>query len=632
MSSGDENDFKPRLGRIRSLPGSGAQGMKAFLKASRRRSPKASTASKRSAGFAGARRVVIQAKFVRLSGKGMGLQRAHLSYLQRDGAGRDNERADFYNEKGEDVDGREWLEEHREDRHHFRFIVSPEDGQQLDDLKPFVRELVGQMEIDLETKLDWIAVDHHNTEHPHTHIVMSGRRDDGRDLIIPREYLSHGMRERGSAILTRELGLQTEREVSAKLAAEIGQRKMTRMDRVLARQMREHGEVDLSRVKRNGEHYSGRLKNLRKLGLAEHVGGTRWSVDNQLGSKLAEIEYRDTIAARIEGAVREAGLDRIGAHQDGQYTPYESVRGRLLKIGRADELHNNAYAVIDGLDGRVHHFDLGTSYTDGLKAGDMIESKPRAHGALVMDEKIEKIAEGDDNRLYSPYMHRQYDPQVSKDTLRRYQRRVDALIKANLAKRFSTDTAHIPPDFLDRVNEHFERLSKRSPTIMRPLEGMEFENQVQARGETWLDRQLAGDRSETIGHAGLGGDVRAAMGERAVILGQRGFTADRQATSLSTDELTLLRNEGLEYAAADIAHQTGLTYRALKQGDKLEGTFKQTYKTPNTEFAIVQRGKEFSLVPWSKDLEKMRSQQIEITMSRGMTLSWTRGRSRGLGR
>jgi len=103
----------------------------------------------------------------------MGAQRAHLGYLQREGAGKGQERAEFYDAQREGVDGHSWLENTKDDRHHFRFIVSAEDGQKLDDLKPFIQDLMGQMEIDLETRLDWIAVDHFNTEHPHTHIVMS---------------------------------------------------------------------------------------------------------------------------------------------------------------------------------------------------------------------------------------------------------------------------------------------------------------------------------------------------------------------------------------------------------------------------------------------------------------------------
>jgi type IV secretory pathway VirD2 relaxase len=75
-----------------------------------------------------------------------------------------------------------------DDRHHFRFIVSPDDAEQLSDLKGFTRDLMRQAERDLGTKLDWVAVDHWNTQHPHIHVIIRGATDDGHDLVISRDY------------------------------------------------------------------------------------------------------------------------------------------------------------------------------------------------------------------------------------------------------------------------------------------------------------------------------------------------------------------------------------------------------------------------------------------------------------
>ena len=77
-----------------------------------------------------------------------------------------------------------------------------------------MRDLMTQMEADLGTRLDWIAVDHHNTGHPHTHILVRGITEDGKRLDIAGDYIAHGIRERASEIVTLELGRQTEQEVS----------------------------------------------------------------------------------------------------------------------------------------------------------------------------------------------------------------------------------------------------------------------------------------------------------------------------------------------------------------------------------------------------------------------------------
>src|SRR3546814_21110916 len=83
-----------------------------------------------------------------------------------------------------------------------RLIVSAEDGAEYPDLKPYVRRLMTQVEQDLGTKLDWVAVDHFNTERPHTHIVLRGVDDQGDNLVIARESLSPGLRERASELAT----------------------------------------------------------------------------------------------------------------------------------------------------------------------------------------------------------------------------------------------------------------------------------------------------------------------------------------------------------------------------------------------------------------------------------------------
>src|SRR5262249_10168720 len=115
--------------------------------------------------------------------------RAHTDYLQRDA------RVVFYDAASIDVDGGErvasWA---KADRRHFRLILAPENGTRLGDLKEYTREVVRRAETALGTKLEWVAVDHWDTDNPHTHIILRGVRDDGRDLIIPREFIQHGFR------------------------------------------------------------------------------------------------------------------------------------------------------------------------------------------------------------------------------------------------------------------------------------------------------------------------------------------------------------------------------------------------------------------------------------------------------
>src|SRR5712671_3820820 len=166
-----------------------------------------------------ARRVAVKARVVKLNpqrGAARGRQfvsakavDAHLRYLERDGVTKDGAKGQVYSAERDVEDGRAFLDRGRDDRHQFRFIVSAENGVELADPRQTTRDLMQQMETDLGTKLDWIAVDHHNTGHPHTHILVRGVTEDGKTLNIAGDYIAYGIRERASEIVTRER--QTER-------------------------------------------------------------------------------------------------------------------------------------------------------------------------------------------------------------------------------------------------------------------------------------------------------------------------------------------------------------------------------------------------------------------------------------
>lgn len=239
--------------------------------------------------------------------------------------------------------------------------------------------------------------------------------------------------------LTRELGLQTSAELSAKLNVEIGHRKVTRMDRVLMREMHRNGAINLSNLKRNRGYYQARLNVLRDLGLAQHQSGSIWSVDEQLGVTLNALDKSDTIARRIEGAVRSAGIERVSAHEQGKYDHGEAVRGRLLKVGYDNELLDRRYAIIDGLDGRAHHFDLGLSNPKDLEVGDMVEIKARSPGALNLDKHIADVA-SNHRGIYSLDRHRASKPDAGPRYFNMIENRLGSLERAGLIERFHAES------------------------------------------------------------------------------------------------------------------------------------------------------------------------------------------------
>lgn len=302
-----------------------------------------------------ARRVVLKSRFVVLARAGQKSVTTHLRYIERDGTTRDGGKGRAYGPDSDAVNLKGFEERGQGDRHQFRFILSAEDAQQLEDLKRFTREFMNQVEKDLQTRLDWVAVDHWDTDNPHTHIVLRGRGADGNDLVIAPDYMAHGMRMRASDIATQWLGPRTELEIQESLRKEVAQERFTGLDRVLLGcAVAEIVDFDAEAGRRRDAlHLRGRLQRLETMRLAEKTERNRWRLSSHMRETLVAMGERDDIVLAANRALSGASRD-IAFETPGQ-TP---IIGRVAGKGMADELSDRAYLVVDGVDGRAHFVRL----------------------------------------------------------------------------------------------------------------------------------------------------------------------------------------------------------------------------------------------------------------------------------
>ncbi|MEF2071048.1 relaxase/mobilization nuclease domain-containing protein [Consotaella aegiceratis] len=309
------------------------------------------------------RGAVIKARVVRHSGPAAALA-THLGYLRREGVTRDGEKARLFGPGGDDVDARDFAERCEDDRHHFRFIISPDDALEMSDLKGFTRDLVGQMETDLATRLDWAAVDHWNTEHPHVHLIVRGVRDDGKNLVIARDYIKEGMRDRARDLITQELGPRTDHDIRQTLERQIDTERWTDLDRQLVLDAHQTGLIDLApRADRQPDEFDvlkvGRLRKLESLGLTQQIAPGQWTLSDRAETTLRDLGERSDIIKRIHRGLTERGIERGAASYIlASEVLANPVIGRLVTRGLDDELKSTAYAVVDGVDGHTHHIRL----------------------------------------------------------------------------------------------------------------------------------------------------------------------------------------------------------------------------------------------------------------------------------
>jgi type IV secretory pathway VirD2 relaxase len=558
----------------------------------------------------------------------------HLRYIERDGAGRDGEPGRAYGPQADEADLDAFKERCADDRHHFRFIVSPEEGVELDDLRTYTRHLMNRMEADLGTRLEWVAVDHWNTDNPHTHLIVRGRDDTGKDLIIAGDYIAHGFRHRAAELATEWLGPRTELEIQQTLQREVEQERWTSLDHTLQREAGDDGRVQVRRfnepkLQRQRLLLIGRLQCLQRLGLADEAQPGTWTIHADAEKTLRALGERGDIIRTMQRAMggqpRELAVFEPG--DDGR-----TIIGRVAAKGLADELRDRSYLVIDGVDGKAHYVALNArDEPANYPTGAVVEVRGSAE-VRAADRNIAALAS---NGLYRTDHHlaiAQGQAQAGRDpheVVAAHVRRLEALRRAGIVERIAEGLWKVPDDLPERGRQYdAQRLGGVAVELKSHLP---IERQARVIGATWLDQQLIGGGSG-LGNLGFGGEAKQAMLQRADFLAEQGLAERRgQRVFLARNLLTVMRNREVAQAGKDIAAETGLEHRPAADGQRVAGIYRRSVMLASGRYAMLDDGMGFSLVPWKPVIEQRLGQQIAATV-RGGGVSWEIGRRPGLSR
>src|SRR5713226_5424309 len=605
-----------------------------------------------------ARRVAVKARVVKLNpqrGAARGRQfvsakavDAHVRYLERDGVTKDGEKGQVYSAERDLEDGRAFLDRGREDRHQFRFIVSSEDGAELSDLRATTRDLMQQMEAALGTKLDWIAVDHHNTGHPHTHILVRGVTENGKALNIAGDYIAYGIRERASEIVTRELGRQTELELTKQLEREVDADRFTRLDRMLIAEQQGKEFSDLrpdqdmrDTFRQNRALLIERARKLERMGLATEVETGIWMVSPKAEPVLRELGERGDIIKTMHRALEREGLaeDRHPAryilHRE---NATERIVGRVLDKGLGgDEMGERVRLVIDGLDGRVHHIEMDAARAEDVGRGMIVVAGSAPPGPRAADRNILDIA--GQGGVYRPSQHLERartaidriggDPEAF---VRSHVRRLEALRRAGHAERIDADHWRVPADLPERGQAH-DLARDRANIRISVLSPTGLDRQIGHDGATWLDRELVSRHRSALAGEGFGQEVMVALEKRKQALVNTGHVEDLGEGQLRAPRDLIQRLDAIdiERAGKVLAAERGLQWQPVVAGSHVTGQLVGSTQLSSGRFAMIDDGLGFSLVPWRPALEQHIGRHISgIAMPDG-GVDWSFARKLGLG-
>jgi type IV secretory pathway VirD2 relaxase len=580
----------------------------------------------------GSRRVTIKTRLVNLKQAGVRSTRTHLRYIEREGVGRTGEPGQAYGAMTDKADLAAFEAQGHDDRHQFRFIVSPEDAAQLDDLRSYTRQLMARMEADLGTHLDWVAVDHWNTDNPHTHIVLRGKDNTGKDLIISRDYIAQGMRERASGLATEWLGLRTQREMQQSLQREVDQQRWTSLDRRL-QAVAQDRVLETSQLARNPKDIQqrqlliGRLQCLKRMGLANESATGRWTINPKAEQVLRSMGERGDIVRTMQRAMgseqRELAVFTAGEQA-------AAVIGRVAAKGMADELYDRGYLVVDGMDGKAHYVALGAKvelaeYPVGSVVQVRGSVEVRAADKTIAALAVEGIYRSDDHLTLAKAQTR--SPRDPQEVVTAHGRRLEALRRAGVVERLAEGVWKIPADLPERGRQY--DVQRLGGVVVELRSHLSIEQQTRVIGATWLDQQLVSGVQVPSGH-GFAGEVRDALRQREGFLVERGLArGGGKNLVLARDLLRTLREREIQAVAKSVAAETGLTHRPLVDGLRVSGIYRRSVQLASGRFAMIDDTVGFSLVPWKPVIERRLGSVVTASIH-GNSASCELGRRRGV--
>ena len=307
---------------------------------------------------------------------------AHGRYIARESSSLEPEKSGFgADSTGIDIASRlrDW--QNGSDPRLWKLIISPEFGDRLD-LQRLTRDVMSRMGADLHTSLEWVAVSHFNTEHPHVHVALRGVDASGEAFKLDRDYVRNGLRAAAQHFATLQLGYRTEQDATLALRRQVPLQRFTPLDRlIVARTQPLDGISDDFRVTADPTHpglgrfaaireqsLASRLMTLQTMGLARPDGPHRWQVRQDLETALKAMQRaadnQKTLAAH--GALLSDPRLQLSAPN---WRDVTSLEGRVLSHGEEED--GRRYLMVEGTDGRVYYLRYTPELDEARSRGDL---------------------------------------------------------------------------------------------------------------------------------------------------------------------------------------------------------------------------------------------------------------------
>jgi len=561
-------------------------------------------------------RVIIKTLLRTNGGKNFGRLKKHITYIQREGVSLDKEKGVLFSKEGYEITGKEFLEKVVDDRHHFRFIVSPEVTDELD-LTFFIRELMEQAEKDLNTKLEWVAVNHYNTDNPHTHIVLRGKNDKGKDLLIPPNYITKGIRNRAREIATLELGYRTELDIKLALDKCMTAQRYTQIDTDITKALVDN-TINLDYVPKTDEERqdrrlkTGRLKFLCKLGIAKEGEDNSWEVDRHLESKLRDLGKRgDIINTLARSMTRNVGESDIVYPEKLD----KEIIGRVVDKGYSDELAETEYMIVEGVDGKHHYVHLDRFSEDSEnRIGSIVKVHLGDEVGKYTDKKLHKYVK-ESKGIYDIENHKEWvkrNVKIPTEKIDSYVKnhvlRLNKLEKMGLVEKVAEGRWSVGDDLLENIKKYVIKDSKEKKQLIQvdELSSRPHTSTINIKGVTMLDKELLKPSIDLSKDCSLSNELKDSLAKRRTYLEEIGFLSKgNQVTKQTLEHLEKLELDEYRLQVKD-------THIELSKSDMIKGEANIITLNSGKYLKVTSDNNQYVLVKYNRYHRSLEGKQIQL--------------------
>ncbi|WP_298330597.1 DUF3363 domain-containing protein, partial [Asticcacaulis sp.] len=397
---------------------------------------------------------------------------------------------------------------------------------------------------------------------------------------------------------------------------------------------------------------TGRLRHLETLELATPDKGGLWQVSEEFEAALRQLGRRGDIinslrhdlalgkdgrmveTLRIHDAGYGMGQD-AEAHRAASLShtePMPPIIGRVAHRGLYDELEDRHLLVIDGVDGHTHVVEIGKGETAPQVPTDaIVRLTPKVAQLRKVDHTIAEVAAKDG--CYSVERHLRHDRLATVRFAEAHVRRIEAVRRAMGGITWEDDYSfRVGQTYRDTVLAYEQQKVSQNPVNIEVLSPEPLRSLERREAWTWLDKELTAPQRTPLADTGFGKQVRDALYDREQWMMKQGLVrAEGDKVHYPPNLEQQMAARELKAEGQRLSQALGKTYVQMRPWVEYSGTLKDKVTLNGGQYAVVERAKDFALVPWRDVLERQRGKEITGLMHESRSIEWSFGRDRGIG-